>query len=375
MSFWQVVKIINVLTSWIQWIKLYGMEILFKTSNHAGKDATVSNSNFREHYAAVNANTDWKTLVPAIRQATEAYLIPHISQVLYDSIVDDYQNAEGSLTDVQRRFIQKCQDVVAFYAILSVSPELLISISNMGLVDKGSSNSPVTPIPQWRYKSFRYELSKKADQALDALLELLEKNVHQSMAYFMPWVEQPEYVDTRSYFFSNAKDFSRFVNINGSRRMFSALKADIERMEERVEKIICLDQFNRLREAVRDGDATDDEQLLLQKIRRYVAAAAVADAASLLNFTVDNQGLLLSSYTDGLDAHGNAASAFRGAELTGAFILQLQKNSGVYWSDLVNFVMSHIDTYPLIKDSDCYEAITDAVNIPTCNGPGGAWLG
>lgn len=350
------------------------MEILFKTSNTGGKPPLVANSNFREHYSAINTNTDWETLVPSIRQATTKYLIPHISQVMYDSIADDYVNNEESLTDVQRHFIQQCQDVVAFYTILSISPEMLISISNMGLVDKGSGNAPVNPTPQWRYKTFRYELAKKADQALDALLQLLEKNVHAEISYFMPWTEQPEYVDTRSNFFTNARDFTRFVNINGSRRMLAALLSDIVRMEERVEGIICIEQFNRLREAVTDGDADDAEKLLLQKIKRYVSAAAFAEASPLLTFTVDNQGLLLSSYTDGVDQHGNAAAVARGAELTGAFILQLKNNATVYWSDLVSFIVSSIDDYTLIKESDCYEAMSGRVNMPTCTGPGGGFI-
>lgn len=351
------------------------MELLFKTSNHAGRSAVVGDSNFREHYAAINANTDWETLLPSIRQATTKYLIPNISQVMYDAIAGDYQTNEETLTDAQRAFLTQCQDVVAFYTILSTSPELLVSISNMGLVDKGSGSSPVSPIPQWRYKSFRYELSKKADQALDALLVLLEKNVHLDMAYFTPWVEQPEYVDTRSNFFTTAKDFSSYVNINNSRRMLGAILSDIMRMEERVEGVICIDQFNRLIEAVRDGDATDSETLLLQKIKRYVSAAAMAEAAPLLNFTVDNQGLLLSSYSDGVDQHGNAAAIVRGAELAGAFVLQLQKNASIYWSDLVNYIVSSVDDFPLIKASECYEAIIGKITLPVCTGPGGGWIG
>lgn len=336
------------------------MKLLFKTSNTGGSTPTIGASNFKEHYAAINSNTAWKTIQPSIRRATETYLIPYISSELYEDISDKYDASE-ELDDEQTVFLTACQDVVAFYTILLLSPELNVSIGDMGVVEKGSNQQPVLPVAQWRYKEFKYDLTKKADAALDYVLELLESYVHDEVEYFNLWKNSTAYGQVRTSFFNSAAAFSKYVNINNSRRLFNSLGIDIKRAEEKIDGVIGEYQFNELVEMVNAGiDLEAPLDMLLEKIRRFVAAQSVISSTPRLFVTLDARGLTLSSYTDGYDAGNHLSSAFRGAEAVEGYLQQLKADAGAYYQDLVNFIYANIDDLPLISDSDEYQAYSTA---------------
>ncbi len=351
------------------------MEILFKLSNTGGNEATIANSNFKEHYSAINDNLAWKTLLPSIRRATTDFLIKNIGSEMYDAIATAYHGTD-ELTDEQEEFLQACQDVVAYFTMIYAAPELQVSASEMGLVEKGSSSTPTMPVAQWRYKEFKYDLTRKADRFLDYVIQLLEKYVHDAVEFFDTWKTSNAYTDTRTVFFQSADQFDKYVKINGSRRLFAQISQDITRVEEEVDKIICVDQFNALSDAIKDGDASDDEKALIEQIRRYVAPKAMASAASLLSLNVDAYGLSLSSYADGIESHNNLSMAARGAEAVGAYVLKLRTDSDYQHQVLMNFIHSKIATYTLIAESDCYARYNTERRglISSANGVGGVML-
>lgn len=350
------------------------MEILFKTSNTGNLPATVGHSNFQEHYGGVNVQTSWAGLVPSIKTATKEHLIPAIGQELYDAIVDDYHNAPGGITGERLTFLEGCQEVIALFSMLYVAPEMNINFSNMGAVEKGSSQGPVMPVAQWRYKDFKYDLAKRADRALDRLIALLEKYTAEDIAFFMSWTTSEVYAEVRTSFFSSADQFNKYVKIGKSRRMFASLYPGIIHAEEKVDQLICEDQFNALVDAIKNDDATDPEKVLLERIRRYVAAAAIAQQVPGLCVTLDTHGLQMSSYTDGMDNKAHPGSMFRGAEMVGAFVRRMEQDADTYFREMVGYIHLKIDDYPLIKDSDCYAGYKPSGSGPICSGDGAIFL-
>lgn len=349
------------------------MDLLFKLSNTGGKAATIANSNFREHYASINTNMAWATIEPSIRRATERNLIPYISKELYNDLASKYQ-AGDELTDEQAEAIYLCQDVVAYYAVLSAASELNVGISDMGIVEKGSSQAPVLPVAQWRYKEFKYELTKKADEALDRLLQKLESFVIADKEEFDLWKNSSAYIETRTAFFSSAASFDAFVRIGKSRRLFQELAVDISSVEEEIDHIVCSDQFNELVNLIKEGDGDELQLQLIHKIRRYVSAKAITLCMPRLFLTLDGRGLSLSSYSDGMDNHNHLSSSFRGAEAVNGYVQQLRQNADIYFKDLMAFIYDNIDDFPLFKNSDCYTDANAAGKYPICTGPGGVFL-
>src|SRR5687768_17537888 len=105
------------------------MKLLFKVSNTGGNPAKVVHSNFREHYSGINVNTAWATLEPTIRKVTTEHLIPVVTREIYDVIADKY-DADEALTDQETDFLALCQDVIAYFTMLSVAPELNVGVSD-----------------------------------------------------------------------------------------------------------------------------------------------------------------------------------------------------------------------------------------------------
>lgn len=350
------------------------MKILFKVSNYGADEPLVNHSNFAEHYASVNGNTAWKTLLPTLKRTTREVLIPRISRELYNDLADKYDTG-AVLTDEQTDILECCQDVVAYWSMLSLPSELLITISNMGVVEKGSNNSPVNPVAQWRYKEFKYQLTIKADKALDQLISRLDQMVENEVAYFDLYKDSDAYAQNKTSFFDSAEEFDVYVKIGKSRRLFDAIYQDILRCEEDVDKIICEDQFSALVTMLRAGDDPDPIfKTLIEKIRRYVSSKALSYAAARLYLQLDTHGLSLSSYTDGFSTLNHHSYAFKGAEAVSAYVNRLEKDADIYFKDLSNFINDNIESLPLIKDSDCYVSYTTGGNYPIYVGPGGVFI-
>jgi len=353
------------------------MDLLFKATNTGGFPATVDHTTFRAHYSAINANTAWATLEPSVRRATRDHLIKHIGIELYEDLAALFNEGSEELEEDQAEFLEACQDVVAYYTMLYVAPELNIGFSDMGVVEKGSNQAPVMPVAQWRYKEFKYDLTKKADRLLDRVLSLLEGYVQVPVEeppvdnYFDLWLESSAYTEFRTTFFHSAEQFSKYVKIDSSRRLFAQLYGDIIRVEEDIKALICDEHFSTLDTAIKEGSLEEEDVLLVEKIRRYVAAKSVHRAAPLLFLTLDGNGLHLSSWSDGYDQTNHLSAATQGAQAVGAFILKQSQDADVYFNDLVSFIHTNIEDYPDIASSDCYEAYTSLGRVPMGTGDGG----
>lgn len=350
------------------------MELLFKTSK-VGNDGEkiVSYSNFKEHYSGVNDTLSWKTIEPCIRKATERYIIPVIGQELYDDIAGKYNDGDV-LTTEQAVFLQKLQDAAAYYTVYHGAPELNISISDMGLGEKGASGSAAYPTSQWRYKTFMWDVCRKADELMDALIVYLDKMVADEVAYFDLWEDSPGYAISKTSFFHSAEVFTRYQPIGNSRRLFNALYQDIVDAEEKVKALICTDQTSALATKIIDDSLSADEATLVNYIRRYVAARAIAKGAPRLTVYMDGNGIFLSNYNDGYESKLSHAGVLKGAEAVGAFIIKAAQDSEAYFENLVNYVYANIETFTLIRDSSCYEEYNPDDVLPVVVGDGGIFI-
>lgn len=301
-------------------------------------------------------------------------LIPVLGQAAYNTIATLYKNGT-ELSASQAEFLRRCQDVVAYFTVLTMAPELSVGISDMGIVEKGSNSAPVNPVAQWRYKEFKYDLTLKADRMLDGLIAWLDDKVRAEDAVADDWKKSDQYKILRTNFFASAKDFNCFVQINNSRRLFTELYQDILQAEERVDKVLGVDQFNALVDTLKEDDEqTDKEKALILRCSRYIAAQAIANCMPRLFLTLDSRGLSLSSWTDGFDANNHMSSTFRGAEAVSGYIQRQQRNAEVYFKELIAFIYDHIEDYPLIKDSHAYSAYKNGTSSVICEGPGGVFF-
>lgn len=358
------------------------MKLLFKPSNVGPSDPRVSHTDFREFFAGINANTSWVTLLPTIKQVTRQILTPRMGKELYDDLATKY-NDGTALDAAQTELLEICKNVIAQWTMVLLPSELLISVSDMGVVEKGSSQVPVTPVAQWRYKEYKFQRTLSADFALDELIAFLDLQVHGVVEYFDLYKTSEAYTINKTSFFSSAKEFDGFVKIGSSRRLFDSLAPFITRAEEDVDSIICESQFNQLVSLIREEEDleideesafTDTLKLLLYKIRRYVASKSISLGHGDLFLTLDTHGLHLSSYTDGFDTFNHHSSTFKGAESVSQYVRRKSADADIFFKDLVIFIHDNIEDLPLIKDSACYESYTTGGKLPIDSGYGAVWF-
>ncbi|HZV71623.1 MAG TPA: DUF6712 family protein [Saprospiraceae bacterium] len=357
------------------------MDLVFKKlkTQPNAKDYTIGDTNFREHYAAINANTAWDTIEPTIRKATQKYVIPVIGEAMYNAIASPY--LEGITIVVEpaqfAKILEKLQDTVAYFTIMHFGPEINLLISDTGANERGSADGSVRPTSQWRYKDFKWDICKKADELLDELVNMLDTFVLEGVVTVNPWKNDPLYEVQKTWFFNSAKTFGDHQHISLSRKVFNMMYRDIITTEDAVKKIIGSAQFTALVTLVnteKPEDMSPAFQELLRLIRNFVSAKAMGLSIPRLSVIIDALGIKFSNFNDGMESFSNSETTMPGAGVIGSFAFKCMVDSERDHNTLIEFIYDNIDDYPLIAASQPYAAAAEDVGTIICPGDGGVWL-
>lgn len=337
----------------------------------AGATDLVKDYDIKEFYPDINQNTPWANLKPYLRHAIQLYVLPYVGQTLYNDICTKIQ-AETALTDEQELFAEKLKDVCAHYAIMHMLPKKKTIIASMGAVGnvgvEGTTSSNI-----WEYKTTLWSLVQDADRLMDNLLAYLQKMVDESVAYFVTnWKEEPAFTEISSGFFRQTKDFQKYHPINNSLRQFKALVPMMTEVSERIIlPILCQDQYDRLLEAISDGDATAAETKLLDKVRKVVAKFTIYEAAIGLPILSEREGFRVISNTDAIDRLAFDSEALK-IGING-LREHSEKAGKTATADLVKFLWDNEDDYPLWSESTCNKSTNPDTEL-WCDGPGAVML-
>ena len=152
------------------------MSFVFKVlTTPAPSTPTIGDTNFQKHYSGVNRSMAWDDITPAIRQATERYVLDFIGSELYDDLVDKYNNND-TLSTAQEKTLELLQDAIANYAIYHILPEKRSVLASLGVVENAPSEGS-NPASYPIYKEKRRGALDNADAFLDRLLSYLESQV------------------------------------------------------------------------------------------------------------------------------------------------------------------------------------------------------
>src|SRR3954452_12248840 len=115
-------------------------------------------------FTDVHKQTDWATLKIYVEQAEATYIIPIISQAMYDSYHDMMNDANNALKKFDEIFTNT-KDLNAFmmigrslanYALYEAFPFLNTSLGDIGVTQLSSKEGTTNPAAQWRYESRRW---------------------------------------------------------------------------------------------------------------------------------------------------------------------------------------------------------------------------
>lgn len=316
------------------------MKEIFKSA--IGTPKKVSDTNFEKHYPSVNMNMEWKQLAPYIKQATKTYIIPFIGIEMYNDLADAYQAQTNDANQLEA--IDLLQDAVAYYAIYHSMPKLNTVIAERGIQEQNDSKGTSRSVSMWRFKNTRWDVMMDADKYLDQLLSFMEKMIVDEDAFFDPFKNSEAYKKGRSDFFSGTTDLNDFLKINNSRKTFLSLVPYLRKVEKlHLKSILCDAQYDDIQSP--DGP---HEEHLYYLCKNYVAWKALEMAIPELRVNLDGDGIQFVMTTDGMnitkEAYETGVAAYQHSAINTA------RRAA---ADLMYFLQSNEEEFPLWADSDC----------------------
>lgn len=316
------------------------MKQIFKSI--IGTPKKVSDTNFEEHYPSVNTNMEWKQLAPYIKQATKTYIIPYIGIEMYNDLADVYEAGTGN--DNQLEAIDLLQDAVAYYAIYHSMPKLNTVIAERGIQEQNDSKGTSRSVAMWRFKNTRWDVLMDADKYLDQLLSFMEKMIADEVVFFDPFKNSEVYKKGKSDFFAGTSDLNLFLKINNSRKTFLALVPYLQKVEKlHLKSILCEDQY----QAIQSPDGPQEEHLYYL-CRNYVAWKSLQMSIPELRVYLDGDGIQFVMTTDGMNVTKEAYESG-----VAAYQQNAKNNARKAAADIMYFLQTHVDDFPLWAESDC----------------------
>lgn len=311
--------------------------MLFKEENHPDEI---------KKFIAVNQNFEFGSIKPYIQEAEEM-VAAYLDESTYSTLTTEYTGE--NISEPMAALLPYVQRSVINYAYY-----LFIAIGSVHLTDAGINVSRADrsePAPQWKVNKLESSFLNGGDKALDKLLEFLEKN----SATYPDWVNSEAYTELKGNFLQTARETSRFINISGSRRVFILLKTQINYVEEIIIRgLLCNDLYQALKSGLLDGNLSNANAALVEKIKPIVAVLCLKSAIPQLRLRITSSGIMVNSFSDGLTSKDQASD-----KQVHELIKDLADKSMQYIDHLKNFLDDNIDDYPLYANSDCYTLKAD----------------
>ena len=258
----------------------------------------IGDTNFKQHYPAVNSSMDWLEFKPYIRQATDNWILPYLGADFFEDICDYYEAQTFDEADLEHQIMLKLQDSIAYFSVYESMPDLNITISDMGVTQKASQDNTSTPVNQWRYKESRWQALNSAFKALDQALALMEANLSDSL--LDPWKNSAEFKRIRSDWFTTTIQLNEFLEIKNSRRNFKALVKYLKQSQKDLKKVLGSTYYDEFEAKIIAGTSLSDlESELAERCRHYLANKALAMAIPKLRLIMDEDGFSVVTKTDG----------------------------------------------------------------------------
>jgi hypothetical protein len=308
----------------------------------------------------VNAKID-KSLGPYINEAEQLYLVDLLGQAFYDEFVAAYKaSVDPSPTPLSadnlllQPYIQRC---VAYYAKFLAIPNLSVTFGDMGVrVHRGEDSDAAA---RWLIEKLQLECLKNGDTHADKLLEYLENNATNSK--YATWFASDANTKKSGYIVYSTAIASQHINISRSRRIFLQLRNTMRDVESKyIIKLIGQAQYDELVAELKAGTVSPDNAKLIDRIQPIVSKRALHIRLPFLRVSIQSDGIWLYSDT-------NAELRDRGFLAAEEDIDELQcelKDNEItgFLSDeeeLRQFILSNIETYPLIKATGVYTVLPD----------------
>jgi hypothetical protein len=241
--------------------------------------------------SSINVSNTIDTWLPYISEAEEMFLIPVISQKLYDALLafsielsskypDEISAGEEGepLSDEQILWLNlllKARKAVALYALYLGIDEISVSISSSGITVIQSETHK--PAPQYQIMNLKESYLTRAHRQVDLILAYLSRNKTRIPEFMAPGFD---------LFFRSADEFQLYADIHASRRVFLSLVPIISGIEKKyILPTLSPAFFADLKLKYLSDTLSVDELVVLSLVQQALSHLSIARA--LLEISID----------------------------------------------------------------------------------------
>lgn len=238
-------------------------------------------------FIPVNKSLDFDDVKPFVSDIESREIKPLLGSILYDAII--VANDANEASETWAELIDLCQKAISHLALHGYSTSGQLKINSSGI--QISTDEKNKTAFKWQIDDLKEELLYKGWQAIDDVYKHIEKNLVDYSDY---WASSEGYSIYSSSYVKNADILSNNVSIvNGSRRLFKALKPFIKDVEQQlVIGIIGASQDEILRALNSDNTGNQNQKTAIEIIQRLICYKAVSKGLNVLSVTFDERGVL-----------------------------------------------------------------------------------
>jgi hypothetical protein len=299
-----------------------------------------------KEYLPATVTFDFAAVKPYIQQAEVKFLMPYLGVNQFTELRVAYQ--ADALSSAQAKLLDKVRMPLAHFALALFVPVGQLQIAASGIQQPGSKDKK--PPAQWQIDELQASFLNAGYDSIDPMLEYLEEQ----KLLFPAWASSTAYTVLKQFFINTARQFSEFVWINESRRMFLSMRSQMKKVEEfSILPLTCKPLFAELKSQILSGEISDPNKALLDLIRPAVAHLTMARAVDELSLIQSENGIQVANNTGSTYTKGKEPAS--DAQLQ-RLKCQAQADGQTYLAQIRELLESDLDAYPLYRDSPCYQS-------------------
>jgi len=226
----------------------------------------------------LNASVSLDLLKPYLSDSEVQFIRPAVGREFLIELGTKLDSTDESWKNA----VSLVRKPLILYGLYLAIDELGVSLSGQGVQVAASPTN--TPAPQFKVMNSKQNLMSRANSALDDLLEMLEWNKTTFTSYKGA---DPD------LFIRNASDFSKYVDIRGSRRVFLAMVPIIRSIERKfIQPIVSDGLFDKLKSALEESiDLSADYKSLIELIKPALAHLSMARSLDEISIDILDWGV------------------------------------------------------------------------------------
>lgn len=317
-------------------------------------------------FADIHKQTDWSTIRLYVEQSEVTFIIPVISELMYNTFHGLMNNPVNATKTFEQIFtnpfdleaFKRIGKALANYALFEAFPFLNTVIGDAGVGQLSSKEGTFNPAAQWRYLDRRLAHLDNADRFTDQLLEYLE--LHKD--HFTDWASSSSFTINKDLFIATSNKLSQYIGTNNSRRAFLALRPHIRMAEKKyIIPAISQELYAEIKAQIITNPSTvsSNNQVLLPMIEESLSWASYYEGLPFLPIKFGTDGVHVISSNDSITQ--KVAASKEDKEIARGTAAH---NMDMFLNTLKKYMHDHVEDYPLYQNSDQYRTCGNSYTRP-----------